>query len=90
MIWVEFVFMMLVLKIPVLYVAWLVWWAVKQEPRPLEGAAVTVTAGDPGPSGWWGRRHRRSGPRAPHGGPVRSHPRAAAARRAAPAGRMRR
>ena len=90
MIWVEFVFMMLVLKIPLIYVCWIVWWAVKQEPPPLEGAAVTVAAGDPSPSRWLGRGLRPSGPRAPHGRPVRSYPRVATARRAAVAGRMRR
>ena len=65
--WVEVVFMMFILKLPVIYVCWLVWWAVRAEPRPLEGAAVTA---DDEPSPW-----RRSPCRPPRGGPVRSYSR---------------
>ena len=74
----EIVFLMLVLKIPIAYLCWVVWWAVKSEPRPPEGAAVTVRVGpDDGPR--WTRRpsHRlRPGPR---GGPTRTYPRTARA-----------
>jgi len=63
--------MMLVLKIPILYLCAVVWWAIKAEPRPLEGAAVTVSAGpDPRPE-CAGRpvpaRRGRPRPRAPRG-----------------------
>jgi hypothetical protein len=82
----EIVFLMVILKIPVVYLCWVVWWAIRAEPRPEEGAAVTaVLGGDDGPGG---RRRRgrlgtpwRPGPR---GGPARTYPRservAAAAR----------
>jgi hypothetical protein len=40
--------MMLVLKIPIVYLCAVVWWAVKAEPRPLEGAAVAAPI-EPGP-----------------------------------------
>ena len=54
----EIVFLMLVLKIPIVYLCWVVWWAIKAEPRPPEGAAVTVGIGpDEGPR--WTRRPSR-------------------------------
>jgi len=73
----ELIFMMLILKIPILYLCAVVWWAIRAEPRPLEGAALPVADG-PEP---WPRRHRRNhGPRrGPDRGPPRS--REAAARR---------
>jgi hypothetical protein len=80
--WVELVFMMVILKLPIVYVCLVVWWAIRvPEERPLEGAALPVVpTGDPRGSG------RRAGPRLaprgprPHGRPVRSYPRTAAAR----------
>ena len=39
----EAIFMLVVLKIPIVYLGIVVWWAVRAEPRPLEGA------GAPGP-----------------------------------------
>jgi hypothetical protein len=62
---VEIIFLMLVLKLPILYLIGVVWWAVRAEPRPAEPAALTVPAADdprrftgrPGP-----RRPRRGGP----------------------------
>ena len=75
MLWVELVFMMLVLKLPVIYVAWLVWWAIRAVPEPPEGAALPSRVDDPGPRGWWRRRLDRPGPRAPHGRrPARMRP----------------
>jgi hypothetical protein len=71
----ELVFFMVILKIPIVYLGLVVWHAVKAEPTPEEGAAVTVRVGsdDRGP----GRspRPRRFRPR-PHGGPSRTYPRA--------------
>jgi hypothetical protein len=32
----ELIFMMLVLKIPLVYLCWVVWWAIKAEPEPGE------------------------------------------------------
>ena len=46
--------MMLILKLPILYLAGVCYWAIKAEPRPLEGARVTARL-DPDP-----RRRLRS------------------------------
>jgi hypothetical protein len=72
---VEIVFLMLVLKLPILYLAAVVYWAVRAEPRPPEPAVLPVPVDDelpPSP-----RRPRRRGPR--RGGP---HNRGRPARRA--------
>jgi hypothetical protein len=71
---VEIVFLMLVLKLPILYLIGVVWWAVRAEPRPAEPASLLVPApGDPQPF------HGRPGPRRPRrGGP---HDRGREARR---------
>ncbi|MGI9112616.1 MAG: hypothetical protein ACR2GT_10565 [Gaiellaceae bacterium] len=47
MVW-ELVFMLVILKIPVFYLCAVVWWAIKAEPRPLQGAGRLVAL-DPGP-----------------------------------------
>jgi hypothetical protein len=75
-IWVELVFMMLVLKIPLIYVCAVVWYAVRAVPDPLEGAALPADIEPDGPRGWWSR-HRRGGPRPPHGSPRRRYARVA-------------
>jgi hypothetical protein len=68
--------MMLILKLPILYLAGVCYWAIKAEPepRPLEGARVRAPlAPDPRtPS-------RRRSPRRPgsHGGPARREARVA-------------
>jgi hypothetical protein len=71
----ELVFFMVILKIPIVYLGMVVWYAIKSEPTPEEGAAVTVRVGsdDRGPSS--GRPPRRFLPR-PHGGPSRTYVRA--------------
>jgi len=78
----EILFLMLVLKIPIVYLCTVVYYAIKAEPRPEAGAAVTARLG-PDDSGFGRRtRPRRLRPR-PHGGPTRSYartPRAAYAR----------
>jgi hypothetical protein len=72
----EIVFMLIVLKIPLIYVGWVVWWAIKAEPVPgAEGEAAHSMNWQP-----WRRdpdspRPRRGGP---HG---RRGARRAAARR---------
>jgi hypothetical protein len=68
----ELVFMLVILKIPVVYLCWVVWWAVKAEPEPPEGAArlVPVAAPQGPPDCSWRRRRKeilRRGPR-PRGG----------------------
>ncbi|MHB8470154.1 MAG: hypothetical protein ACYDCH_10420 [Gaiellaceae bacterium] len=76
----EIVFLMLILKIPIVYLALVVRYAINAKPRPEAGAAVTATLGGPdaGEGGSGHRRRRRSParPRRPHGGPARSYPRA--------------
>lgn len=57
----EAVFMLLVLKIPLIYLGVVVWWAIRAEPRPEEPAALVPAVADtpPGDAPRW--------PRAPHG-----------------------
>jgi len=76
----EIVFLMVILKIPIVYLCSVVYYAVRAEPKPEEGAAVTARIGpeDSGPGR--GRRRSRIRPRRPHGGPARSYPRTARAR----------
>ena len=71
--------MIVILKIPIVYLCLVVWWAVRAEPRPLEGAALPAVAPEDSPRG--GRRHVPRRPRrpGPHGGPARSYPRTARA-----------
>jgi hypothetical protein len=72
---VEIVFLMLVLKLPIIYLVAVVWWAVRAEPLPPEPAVLHVPADADPPVG---PRHVRSrGPR--RGGP---HDRGRPARRA--------
>jgi hypothetical protein len=77
--------MMLILKLPILYLAGVCYWAIKAEPepRPLEGARVRVPL-VPGPSTPPRRRMPRPGPGS-HGRPVRREERRARAARARPA-----
>src|SRR5918912_275783 len=46
----ELVFMMVILKIPILYLCAVVWWAIRAEPRPPEGAPRLVEALEPPPA----------------------------------------
>ena len=72
--WWELIFLMFLMKIPIAYLIGVVWWAVKAEPRPEEGAArLAPPAPEPpprfrGPLPMRPRTPQRSGP---HGGPVR-------------------
>jgi hypothetical protein len=65
MVWWEIVFMLVVLKIPVVYLCAVVWWAIKAEPLPDEGTAEAEGDEPFGPRPWWKppRRHRTG----PHG-----------------------
>jgi hypothetical protein len=72
---VEIIFLMLVLKLPILYLIGVIWWAVKAEPRPPEPAILPVAADGAPPD--TPRRFRPRGPR--RGGPhERGAPRRAA------------
>jgi hypothetical protein len=66
--------MLVVLKIPLVYLCAVVWWAIRAEPRPEEPAALVPVVTDrppdrPVPS----RRRRRGAARPRPSGPVR-HP----------------
>jgi hypothetical protein len=75
MVW-EFIFMMLILKIPIVYLCLVVYWAVKAEPEPPEHAVVRHElpgpAPDPRPSP---RTQSRRPPPRPHGSPTRRYKR---------------
>jgi hypothetical protein len=69
----ELVFLLVILKIPIVYLCGVVYYAINADPKPQAGAGVTAELGpDDGPE--YRRRARRLGPR-PHGGPARSYPR---------------
>jgi hypothetical protein len=72
----ELVFLMVILKIPIVYLCVVVYYAIKAKPVPGEGAAVTAVLGpDPTPGHLRGRFRPRSLRRGPHGGPTRTYPR---------------
>jgi hypothetical protein len=85
MVW-EVVFMLVLLKIPLVYLCMVVWWAIRAEPRddrPTVAARVTDTP--PSPPGW--SRPPRSGRRVDgdrRGRRTRVAPRSRAAREARP------
>jgi hypothetical protein len=74
----ELIFLMVILKIPIVYLCWVVWWAVKSKPVPEEPAALQRVPITPRP---WDdprrRPRRRPRPPRPHGGPTRSYARGA-------------
>lgn len=66
--------MLVILKIPVVYLCLVVWWAIRAEPQPLEGAGRLVAAGPRAPDCDWRRRRadlRRRRPCPRGGGPGR-------------------
>ena len=65
---VELLFMMLILKLPILYLAGVCYWAIKAEPKPLEGARALAPPEPGSPSG---PERKPSDPPGPHGGPSR-------------------
>ena len=59
MLW-ELVFMLVILKIPVAYLCAVVWWAIRAEPEPLEGAGrLAPLMPTPPECEWSSRRARR-------------------------------
>lgn len=81
--WWTLIFLMFVMKIPILYLIGVVWWAVRAVPDPYEPAAlVPVPVTDPprprsaSRACPWRGRHPRPRPHAP----VRAHRRLALAR----------
>jgi hypothetical protein len=77
----ELVFLMVILKIPIAYLCYVVWYAIKAEPRRGKGglAGVRVLPEPPSPSFDRVRRPPRRRPPRPHGGPVRAYARTARA-----------
>ena len=63
MVW-ELVFMLVVLKIPVVYLCAVVWWAIRAEPQPLEGAGRLAPL-PAGPECGWRLRDGRGSRRGP-------------------------
>ncbi len=68
--------MLVILKIPIVYLCVVVWWAIRAEPLPLEGAGrLAPLSPTPPECGWRARRTRmlRRGP-VPRGGGRTSRP----------------
>ncbi|HWH55038.1 MAG TPA: hypothetical protein VNT04_05620 [Gaiellaceae bacterium] len=78
----ELIFMMLILKIPIVYLALVVYWAIRAEPKPPEPALLPVAPAAPDDRPAWtsGRRPPR---RPSRGGPHTSPRGRARAARAA-------
>jgi len=69
--------MLVLLKIPIVYLCMVVWWAIRAEPRDEQPAArVPVSDTPPEPSGWTRppRSGRRAGPDRPPRGRVAQRP----------------
>ena len=78
----ELIWMLVILKIPVIYLCLVVWWAIRAKPAPLEPALRPVTTEiDPRP-GWSFQRRPRGPRRGPHGAPRRGYARQVARARA--------
>jgi hypothetical protein len=71
----EFIFMIVILKIPIVYLCLVVWWAVRAEPEPFEPALLPAALPEDPLGRVW--RPRPAGPRrrGPRGGPARSYTR---------------
>jgi hypothetical protein len=82
----EAIFLLVVLKIPMVYLALVVWWAIRAEPRSndgLEGALVPAPLeSDPRPGARWLRRPKRPHGGRGRGGPIRGYRRREAFARA--------
>ncbi len=69
--------MLVILKIPVVYLCWVVWWAIRAEPEPLEGAGRLAPVLPTDPECGWRRRRLerlRRGRPGPRGGGRRGAP----------------
>jgi hypothetical protein len=73
----ELIWLMVIMKIPILYLCWIVYWAIKSEPRPEHPVATLSEVDGSEPSPWRPAR----GPRVhgPHGRPTRTYARTARA-----------
>jgi hypothetical protein len=70
------IWFMVILKIPILYLAWVIWWAVKDPPDAWADNGDAELGGGPG----WRPRDRRGRRGGPHGSPERRRVRARVAR----------
>jgi hypothetical protein len=79
--WWELIFLMVLMKVPIVYLCAVVWWAVKAEPRPEEGAALLAKLDPDLPPPSFSRWLLRKRPRrpGPHGKPTRKPARVTAA-----------
>jgi hypothetical protein len=57
----EAIFLLLVLKIPMVYLAVVVWWAIRAEPLPGDGGEPISAVVPLTPCGWNDRRRHRMG-----------------------------
>lgn len=69
----ELIWLMVIMKIPILYLCWVVYWAIKSEPRPVEPAALVVADDGPDATPW--RPNHRLPRQGPHGRPTRGYAR---------------
>ena len=70
--------MMVILKIPIVYLCGVVWWAWRAEPKPPEAVQTVALPAEPEPPApWFARRLLGRGPRntGPRGAPARRLPR---------------
>ena len=76
MVW-EAIFLLVILKIPIVYLCCVVYWAIRAEPRPEEHAALqpVAVALDPRPGWSWSRALADPLRRRPHGRPSRTYSR---------------
>ena len=77
----ELVFLMVILKIPIVYLCGVIYHAIKAEPEKgeLHPVRVRVSPDDPLPGFDRLRRRSRRRPRGPHGGPARAYARSSRA-----------
>src|SRR3954467_8228949 len=69
----ELIFMMVILKIPIAYLCFVVYWAVKAEPKPPEQVRAASQAEGPDRKAPWSPHSRRPRPRrGPERGPARA------------------
>ncbi|HEX6663767.1 MAG TPA: hypothetical protein VF025_08840 [Gaiellaceae bacterium] len=69
----ELIWLMVIMKIPILYLCWVVYWSIKGQRQPEEPAALVATDDGSDHPPWTSRRRpRRPGP---HGRPDRGYPR---------------
>jgi hypothetical protein len=65
----EIIFMLVILKIPIIYLCVVIWWAIKAEPsHPDLGEPAVVADTPPAGGSPWRRRPARPRPTRPHAG----------------------